>query len=100
MTNREAERHTALRLSAQRALLGAIHPEVRLIKVNWVGDRIEFQAICAEVSDEIAGDLSVAATEILADFPQARIRESILASDAPLPKENVIERGWVYLRAE
>ena len=90
-----------LRLSAQRALLGAIPPEVRLIKVSLDGSLIRLTVLAAEpLGDEAVDGLSAAATEIVADFPNCRIEEHLLVTRDPLPMEDVLTEGWVYQRAE
>jgi hypothetical protein len=91
----------ALRLSAQRALLGAISPAVRLIKVTLNGLEIVFTVIASHNLTEAEREaLSVAATEIVADFTDRSIREELLVSTEPLPSEDVLASGWVYQRAE
>jgi hypothetical protein len=91
----------ALRLSAQRAMLGAISPAVRVIKVAPDGPVITFTVIAGrELAEAELDALSVAATEIVADFPGYRIREEIVVSTGPLPSEDVLAAGWVYQRAE
>lgn len=93
--------HIKLRLSAQRALLGAITPNVRLIKVVDDGSEIIFTVIAASPLDEAATDaLSIAATEIVADYADRMINEITIVDAGPLQKENILEAGWVYLRAE
>ena len=90
-----------LRLSAQRALLGAIYPEVRLVKVKRDGSTILFTTIAAApLSEEAEEALSIAATEVIADFPDCRIRETTIVSTDPLPSEHVLDEGWVYQRVE
>jgi hypothetical protein len=90
-----------LRLSAQRALLGAITPRIRLIKVRMNDLEILFTVIAdSTLSDGARDALSIAATEILADFPDHAIREDIIIDAGPLPKEDLLAHGWVYLRAE
>jgi hypothetical protein len=91
----------ALRLSAQRALLRAISPDVRVVKVALDGPEIAFTVIVGrELAEAELDALSVAATEIVADFPDHRIRERIIVSADPLPTEDVLVAGWVYQRAE
>ena len=91
----------SLRLSAQRALLGAIDPYIRLIKVRRDGSTIVLTALAAEPLSEAAVDaLSVAATEIVADFPGCRIEERLLVNAGPLPIEDILTEGWVYQRAD
>jgi hypothetical protein len=90
-----------LRLSAQRALLGVIRPEVRLIKVRRDDDQIVFTTIVSlPPSATLKDALSVAATEIIADFPDCRIEERIIVNSEFLPAEDVLDEGWVYLRSE
>ena len=90
-----------LRLSAQRALLGAIYQEVRLVKVRRDGDRITFTAVCDKrFGDEALDALTTAVAEIQADFPDCVIDEHILGSNDAVPAENLLEEGWVYRRAE
>ncbi len=90
-----------LRLSAQRALLGAIYPEVRMVKVRRDGCRITFTAICeTQFSDDALDALTSAAAEIAADFPNCDVDEIITGSSDPLPQENVLTEGWLFQRAE
>lgn len=90
-----------LRLSSQRALLGAIHPEVRMVKVRRDGSRITFTAICEQTfSDDALDALTTAASEIAADFPDCDVDEKIIASAAPLPAEDMLAEGWLFQRAE
>jgi hypothetical protein len=76
-----------LRLSAQRALLGAIYPEVRMANVRRDGSRIIFTAICEKpFSDDALDALTIAVSEIVADFPDCELDESIVGSNDPLPQ--------------
>jgi hypothetical protein len=91
----------SLRLSAQRALLGAITPEIRLIKVRKDGAQITFTTIIAQpLGEEAEEALSIAATEIAADFPECQIREHLFVSAEDLPREGQLDEGWVYQRLE
>jgi hypothetical protein len=91
-----------LRLSAQRALLGAICPEIRLVKVKLVGSTIVMTIVAErQLSERAAEGLSIAAAEIIADFSGCdRISEELVISDAELPNEDVLAEGWVFQRAE
>ena len=100
MSPEELENHNRLRLSAIRALLGAILPDVRLVKVRWNRQTIEFTALCETLSQKAREELSIAATEILADFPDADIEEQIVEWRGPLPSEDAFEAGWVFQCAE
>ena len=91
-----------LRLSAQRALLGRVHAEMRLVKVKSEGPNILLSVVLdRDPSDLIREDISIAAAEIIADFPSAdNIEERLEVNDQTIAVENVIGEGWVYRRAE
>ena len=88
-----------LRLSAQRALLGAVYPEVRLVKVKQTGSAIVMTSIIEAFSEECVDALSVAAAEIIADFPECDLEEKVFVTDEDLPDEDALAEGWVYQRA-
>jgi hypothetical protein len=91
----------SLRLSAQRALLGAVGPSVRLVKIADDGKDIVLSVVAdSSLSDAEREALSVAATEIIADHPDRGLREEIFLSSDPLDKEDVLAAGWVFLRLE
>ena len=80
-----------LRLSAQRALLGAISPQVRLVKVRRDGSCITLTAICdLAFSDATHDALTTAAAEIQSDFPECDVNERITGSAEPLPLANLL----------
>jgi hypothetical protein len=90
-----------LRLSTQRALLGAISPAVRLVKVRRDADQITLATIVeAPLGEDASEALSIAATEIVANFPECRIRQCVIVSTGELPREDVLEEGWVFQRRE
>jgi hypothetical protein len=91
-----------LRLSAQRALLGKIHPEMRLVKIKSLGQDIYLSVVMSSPpNDRVIDDISNAAAEIIADFSTAnRIEEHIEISTSPLCAEDVLVEGWIYQRAE
>jgi hypothetical protein len=91
-----------LRLSAQRAFLGRIHPEMRLVKIKPVGNDIRLSVVLSRApTDRISDDISSAAAEIIADFPAAKkIEEWIEVSTGPLTVEDVLVEGWIYSAAE
>lgn len=91
----------ALRLSGQRALLQAIHRDVRLVKAKRVKDTITFTAICdLPFSDDALDLLLDAAGEMAADFPNCIMDEHITGSSDPLPKDDLWTEGWLFARAE
>jgi hypothetical protein len=82
-------------------LLGAIHPDVRLVKVRRDDNRITFTAICdLPFSDTTLDALTTASAEIQSDFPDCDVNESIVGSTDPLPCESLLEGGWIFQRAE
>lgn len=91
----------ALRLSAQRALLGVIVPTIRLIRVSRADDHIRFSVLAAEpLGENEIEALSIAAAEIIADFSHCTMSEEVRVHTGALPAENVLDAGWVYARAE
>ncbi|HET6630655.1 MAG TPA: hypothetical protein VFG91_12840 [Woeseiaceae bacterium] len=91
-----------LRLSAQRAFLGRIRPEMRLVKIKLIGDNIHLSVVLSrEPTDRIRDDVSSAAAEIIADFPAAKkIEESLQVNTGPVLAEDVLAEGWIFRRAE
>ena len=91
-----------LRLSAHRALLGRIHPDIRLVKIKSVGSDIVLSVIVdREPNDRLRDDISDATTEIIADFPEAsKIQARFEVSGYPIPAENALTEGWLFRRAE
>jgi hypothetical protein len=92
---------SGLRLSAQRALLGVITPNIRLIKVENNEGLIVFTVISSAPLSELEREyLSISATEIVADFPACKIIEKVVVDVTPIPHEDSLSAGWVYRRAE
>jgi len=84
-----------------RALLGAISPKIRLVKVSSSASVIEFAAFAdADLDDQESSALATAAAEIAADFPDCTIAERIIIETGPLPHEDVLKAGWIYRRYE
>lgn len=82
-----------LLLSAQRALLGAIDADVRVISIRRDGATITMTTVSARPLDEGAAEaLSIAATEIVADFPDCVIQEQFVVSKVvPFQRDNAGE---------
>ena len=72
-----------LRLSAQRALWAAVGQHVRSIYVGYDGTTVRFLAMVdVDLPDDERGALSVAATEIIADYPSGwGLAEAIVVTD-------------------
>lgn len=89
-----------LRFSVQRALLGAVTPNLRGVTVGW-GDgtiRLRFYYDGA-ISEEDEEQARCVGTEVIADFWSPwTIEEEIVRHDAPQPMERLA--AWVYLRKE
>jgi hypothetical protein len=83
----------ALLLSAQRALLGAIDAGVRLISVRRDGATITMTTVSARpLNDDAAEALSIAAAEIIADFPDCVIQEQFVVGEVvPFQRDSVGE---------
>lgn len=98
MTSPEIE--IDVRLSAQRALLGAIPTSLRAVSVEVTGQTVRVRSIfdegCTEDDKEM---LSVAGTEIIADYlAPFTIDEEFLIIAMPQPMHHLTH--LVYLRHE
>ena len=91
-----------LRLSAQRALLGAIPWSLRAVTVGWEGTTILMHCIFdGEISDEDKELLSIAATEIIADFSSPyTISFECIRHDSPNDISSRFLKDWIYIRYE
>lgn len=91
----------ALRISAQMAFLGRIHDCMRLIKINASEDTILLSVVVSSGPDQdVVDDISEAAAEIVADFSAKKISEKLEVSTIEIPRENILEAGWIFRRAE
>jgi hypothetical protein len=90
-----------LRLSGLRAFLGRIYAEMRLIKLTMNGLDIRLTVILDRVpTAEMQAAISIAATEIVADFDNAHIQEVVEVTTSALLRENILVEGWIHRRAE
>src|SRR5215204_5532189 len=89
-----------LRLSAQRALWGHVPSSLRAVSLEMRGTAILFRAVFEPGASEADRELlSVAATELIADFPApTTIEEEFL--DVALPEKPPRLRYLVFLRSE
>jgi|GEM_PF-1651726 len=96
----DLQRGTELRLSAQRALFGNVPTTLRAVSIEWRGDIIHFRAVFAsDATDDDVELLSIAASEVIADFSApTTLHEEWLRLDPPAKPENL--RHLVFLRAE
>lgn len=89
---------SSLRLSAIRAFFGRIHESMRLIKIRSDDDEILLTVICGSPPTKaLREDVSIAETEILADFPDSSISTRLTCSNDAIPSEDVVLEGWIYL---
>jgi hypothetical protein len=87
-----------LRLSAQRALLGAVGPNVLAVRVALDDGRLAFSGfVTADADDDEREALDLAASEMLADLPDvAGLDLEIEQVGGPsVPSRN---GDWVFLR--
>lgn len=93
---------TPLRMSALRALLGRVYASMRLITITRANDVLVLTVVFArQPTESELEDVSDAAAEIIADFPDAaRIHESISVSTDEITLEDPFVAGWIYRRAE
>jgi hypothetical protein len=89
-----------IRLSIQRALLGAVPASLRAVSVDADEGKIYYRCIFnGEPSEDEWELLSVAATEIIADFPEPYIIEEEYLH-IPNPKKMKHLKHLVFLRHE
>jgi hypothetical protein len=90
---------TEVFLSIQRALLGAISPEVRAITVQFKKKVIITVIIDGPLSEDILERFSVVETEVMADFLEDIIELEVIRIDFPQDCE-IFSGRLVYLRLE
>ena len=91
----------ALLLSAQRALLGNVGPNVLAVYVAWSDDQLRFHAYVDEdaTADEREA-LSVAATEMIADFPDVADIDEMTFSAVDRSGPGCSGGHWAFLRLD
>jgi len=94
-------RNVRLCLSAQRALLGAVPPSLRAVSLEFRGTVLHFRAVFSQdPTDEEREMLSVACTEVVADFTAdelTNLEEEFLTVPPSRNPEHLSE--LVFLRA-
>jgi hypothetical protein len=93
---------TALLLSLQRALLGAVPHSLRAVTCNWEGTKIKLRFVFdGEIDEEDYETAGIVGTEVIADFPAPwTICEDIVRVDYPgtlCPRPLAL---WAYRRKE
>ena len=97
----DTEIQISLLLSAQRALLGEITPNIRHIWIGLIDKTIQFIVIFdGEISEDDEDNMSCVGTEIVSDFYDLFINEQFLS--IPYPEHYVIPENHfcVYARKE
>jgi hypothetical protein len=85
-------------LSAQRALLGAIGPQILGVCVNWTGQEIEVEVFAeCHLSLDQKEDMEIVGTEIGADFPISVSVKVKIVENAQSPLRG--SGAWVFVRS-
>lgn len=91
---------TTVMLSAMRALLGAVTPNIRQVGMKWDDER--FTLVCVHdgpADEDLQNEMGVVETEITAGFwPFREVRARLVRLDAPTPIR--LEFHRVYARKE
>lgn len=96
----KSELRVTVLISAQRALLGMIHPSIRAISIGFTENTLTIIYYLDRVPiDEDYENISVVVSEIMADIDFSKIEEKCVFTKKPLSTlENVSD--WVYIRQE
>ncbi|QPC91860.1 hypothetical protein [Mesorhizobium sp. INR15] len=91
-----------LLLSVQRALLGAVSPNLRAVTCGWHEVEIKLRFVFdGEIAEENFEDAGVVASEVAADFPAPwTVDEDIVRLDCPQDLRLTALTLWAYLRKE
>jgi hypothetical protein len=91
-----------LRLSAIRAFLGRITPEMRVVKCKFDSlGAVQTTIICdRDPTDCMREMASEAETEIIADTFVTQTNLAFKVTTGSLPVEDCIAEGWIYQRYE
>ncbi len=100
--NLTTDRRLCCLMSLQRALLGAVTPELRAVGVDWSSDCIVIHAYFDQaISDEARELTNEVETEVMADFPpEVEVRMVCLRLDAPGQIEFMGLPAWAFSRHE
>jgi hypothetical protein len=100
MSDTAADPSVSIRLSAQRALWGAIPPRLRAVSVELIDHTIRMRSIFdGGPTDAEREALSIAGTEMVADFTTPFVISEEMLS-VPYPAEMQHLRWLIYLRNE
>lgn len=94
--------NSSITLSINRALLGSVAPALRGVTFELKNKIITIIFyVDGQISNEYADDLSIVATEVIADFPDFDLDDRVERLDYPRDlKSKMLDGGWVFLRKE
>ncbi|MGO9672979.1 MAG: hypothetical protein ACLPSF_02220 [Methylocella sp.] len=89
-------------LSVNRALLGAVSPSLRSVQVEYADNEINIYCFFdGAISEDDSEDMSAAASEVAASFPNHKVYEHCIRADYPTPiKPTDKARHTVFWRKE
>ncbi|MNE46385.1 hypothetical protein D3C80_1407190 [compost metagenome] len=95
------DREIRLRLSVQRALLGAVSPTLAAVMCGWSGNKIVLEfLIDHDFSDDDRQRMEVVASEVISDFGYETIMTVFTSPPSDGPQVPVDRRWWAYRRFE
>lgn len=95
------ELRVRLLLSIQRALLGEVTPNIRVVTARIDAQIILLRWIIdGEISDSLRADLSAVGTEVVADFAKHQIAEEFIRCDASHAMNELYLDDIAYARKE
>ncbi|MET3758169.1 hypothetical protein [Rhizobium binae] len=93
------DREIRLRLSVQRALLGAVSSALAAVTCGWNGKEIVLEFLVdSDFNDEDRERMEVVASEVVADFGDETITTVFTSLPSDGPKVPVAKRWWAYKR--
>jgi len=95
------DREIRLRLSVQRALLGAVSSTLAAVTCGWSGNKIVLEfLIDHDFSDDDRQRMEVVASEVISDFGYETIMTVFTSPPSDGPQVPVDRRWWTYKRFE
>lgn len=95
-----ASRRIAVLLALQRALLGAIGPNLRGVTVGWSENEVRVRSLYSgPIRDADRESMNEVEAHLLGDFPEDRIELVLESYDEPGLAERALD-AWVYCRRE
>lgn len=93
------DREIRLRLSVQRASLGAVSSALAAVTCGWNGNEIVLEFLVdSDFNDEDRERMEVVASEVVADFGDEAITTVFTSPPSDGPKVPVAKRWWAYKR--